>query len=764
MRKHLPLICLLPALLLVSCSTVKYVPDGRYLLDEVKVVSYDDYIEGLNMQEYVKQNPNSKWFNLIKLPLYTYSMSGRDTTRWMNRFLRRMGEAPVIYDESAQQRTRASLLQKMQSEGYLKANVGTRETTRNKRLNLYYFLNSGPRYTVDRVSRHIQDSALARLIGRADNASLLHVGMPFSTSLLNKERERITVLLKNAGYYKFSKDYITFAADTAYHSTKVGLTMNIAGYKSSAHEKGGPYPLYKFNQVYFLSNVGVRSDEAALKSCDTLSIPPYLVLHKEKLFLRPALLTGHTSLVPGETYSDRAVERTYRSFAALSALKYTNIRFEELPGEPLLNAYIQFERSLQRSVGVEVEGTNTAGDLGAAATLSFTDKNLFHGSESFTIKLRGAYEAISGLEGYTGDSYYEYGAEATLKFPGLIVPFASSRYNKRLAAVTSQIGLQFNSQERPEFERQVLSASWSYGWESGNRFTHKLDVLDVNYIHVPWISDTFKHDYLDSISNSILRYNYENMLITKFGYSMSYNTPLAAGGATRRTSVAVHTNIETSGNVLNLFSAVTGRSKDSEGQYTVFNIAFAQYVKGDLDVTTTFVIDRKNSLLFHLGVGAAYPYGNSTILPFEKRYFSGGANSLRGWSVRSLGPGSFKSSDRSIDFINQSGDFKLDFNLEYRTHLFWKINTAAFVDAGNIWTFRSYDEQPGGEFKMNRFYKEIAASYGLGIRLELGFFILRFDGGMKAVNPAYTGRDKYPLLHPSLSRDFALHFAVGYPF
>ena len=207
--------------------------------------------------------------------------------------------------------------------------------------------------------------------------------------------------------------------------------------------------------------------------------------------------------------------------------------------------------------------------------------------------------------------------------------------------------------------------------------------------------------------------------------------------------------------------------KNAMGQYEVFNIAYAQYVKADFDFTRNLLSKRtRDQLVFHFGLGIAYPYGNSTVLPFEKRYFSGGANSVRGWSVRSLGPGSYKDKDGRINFITQTGDLKLDVNLEYRSHLFWKFDGALFVDAGNIWTLRNYPDQPGGQFTWSGLLKDMAASYGLGLRLNFDYFILRFDLGMKAINPAFQTEDEahYPLIHPRLSRDLAFHFAVGLPF
>ena len=323
---------------------------------------------------------------------------------------------------------------------------------------------------------------------------------------------------------------------------------------------------------------------------------------------------------------------------------------------------------------------------------------------------------------------------------------------------TSELSFSYNLQNRPEFHRRVLSAGWRYRWQKPRSNTaYKWDALDLNFIHMPWISSTFKHDYLDSVSNrkAILRYNYEDLMIMRSGFGLTYNNGIHL----------VRANIETAGNLLSLIGAAADFKKNKEGQRTLFNIAFAQYVKGDFDYTRMMTIDEHNSIVMHAGLGIAYPYGNSDMLPFEKRYFSGGANSVRGWSVRGLGPGKFKGHDGAIDFINQTGDMKIDLNLEYRTHLFWKFNGAFFIDGGNIWTLRAYKDQPGGQFKINEFYKQIAVAYGLGIRLNFDYFILRFDMGMKAIDPAYeTRKEHYPAIHPDLGRDFSFHFAVGMPF
>ena len=418
----------------------------------------------------------------------------------------------------------------------------------------------------------------------------------------------------------------------------------------------------------------------------------------------------------------------------------------------------------KHSFSFEVEGTNTAGDLGAAASMSFTDRNLFRGSEQLTVKLRGAYESISNLPGYSGDTYIEYGLETNLDFPEFLAPFMSQELQRRSQA-TSRFSLKINAQRRPEFQKTIFSTGWSYMWGDAWQKSHQLDVVDLNYLVVPWISDHFRSEYLNQITSarSILKYNYEDLLITKLGYTFYYSSSRINAVDPFRFSVRV--GVETSGNMLSLLSEPLGFEKNDNNQYKVFGVAFAQYAKHDFSFTANWRLDRTNNLVAHLEWGVAVPYGNSTSLPFEKRYFSGGANSVRGWSVRELGPGTYHGDDKVIDYIKQSGDIKLGASVEYRSKLFWKVNGAAFVDAGNIWTIRDYVEQPGGVFGFDTFYKQIAVSYGLGLRFDFGVLVLRLDGGMKAYNPSGTTFYKrLPLVHPSMNRDFAFHLAVGYPF
>ena len=730
-------IFLLIAALMASCSVTKFVPDGEYLLDKVEVKS-DTKALGVNpseMRQYVRQRGNSRWFSAAKLPLATYSLSGRDTTKWINRFLRSIGEAPQIYDSASTRASMEMLQSQLQNMGYLRASVDVYNKIKGKKLVTTYLLHPRMPYFINKVDYEIRDSAIAVVLNLADSTHRgLKSGMMFNVANLDNERSRISRYLTNRGYYRFNKDFISYRADSVPGSHLINLTLVLDKYRS-ADETNLPHQVYTIGDVNFVS--GNPND----------SVIP----------LRQSVLRSNSFLESGALYASDNLQGTYNHFARLGAVRYTNIAFRERDFEPVLDCDIQVSTNKPSTISFQPEGTNTAGDLGAAVSVTYQNRNIFHGSENLSIVLRGAYEAIRGLEGYKNTNFMEYSAEARLSFPRFIAPLLSPSFRRRVNS-SSEVSLLYDLQNRPEFMRRVFSVAWRYKWNERNHHDrYQVDLLDLNYISMPWISDTFKKEYLDNTNsrNSILRYNYENLFIMKLGFGYVYNNGL----------YAIKANVETAGNLLNLASHAFNFHKNGDGQYTFLDIAYAQYVRGMFDYTRKFVFDYSNQLVFHFGFGIAYPYGNSTILPFEKRFFSGGANSVRGWSVRSLGPGKFIGTDGRIDFINQTGDMKLDLNLEYRANLFWKFGGALFIDAGNIWTLREYEDQPGGQFKMSEFWQQLAVSYGLGIRLNFDFFVVRFDMGMKAVNPAYENeKDHFPIVHPRLSRDFAFHFAVGLPF
>ena len=762
-RKYIYIV--VTALLLVGCSVSKFVPEGKYLLDEVHISSDNKEIKSSEMYSYVRQKPNSKWFSLVKLPMYIYCSSGKDSTKWINKILRKMGDAPRIYDARVAEETRMQILGAVQNKGYLGAQVYLEEKIKKNRLDTYYRISSGKPYIISSIDYNVEDYVIRDLLMNDSIHSGLKVGERFDVNQLEEERNKITQFLLNRGYYRFNKDYITFQADTVNGTYRIDLTMNIGLNNMPNSSETSLHRQYSIRNVNYLMDVDFSPNNGV--NLDTMPYGGINILYDKKLFLRPGVIDSHNRIVPGKLYSNRDVMSTYSSLSRLGILKYSNIRFvEHLENDSAyLDAFVSLSKNKNKMLSFQVEGTNSAGDLGAAASVTYTHRNLFKGSETFTIKVRGAYEAVTGLEGYANNNYTEYGVESSLDFPEFMFPFLTSDFKKRVNA-KSEVSIKYNWQIRPEFERTLASAAWSYRWNSGRRANHRLDVLDINYIYMPYRSNTFIEylNYMDEV-NPLLRYSYEDLFIVRLGYTYTYNS---AGVTTQQTakksSYSIRFNIEESGNLIYGFSKLIHKKPSDGESFRMGNISFAQYVKTDFDFAKNIMIDDRNSLVFHIATGVAIPYGNSKSLPFEKLYFSGGANSVRGWSVRSLGPGRYHGNSGSLDYVNHTGDIKLDLNVEYRTHLFWKLNGAAFIDAGNVWTLKSRYTDDTGQFAFNRFYKEIAVSYGLGVRFDLDFLILRFDGGMKAINPMESGADRFPVIRPDFSRDFAFHFAVGYPF
>lgn len=607
-------------LLTTACSTGKYVQEGEYILDKVAVVSDQSDYNAAPLSQYVRQKEKPKLFSLFRNPF---------------------SRKPVIYDTLQARLSCQDLMTAMQNEGYMNADVSLYTETKGKKLKATYLLHPGQPFLIGKVNYDIQDEGIQQLLhlDQTDNQQI-KPGMRFTVETLDNERKRIAGLLSDNGYFRFNKDFIHFTADTVMGRKDIALTLQLRKYKSNSNSPEVDHTRYLIRDVLFQSN------------------------DSDRIHLRKQVLLNATAIKAGRPYDASALQRTYNNFARLQAVKYTNIKFAEVPDTNLLDCHIQISTNKPSTISFQPEGTNTAGDLGAAASITYTNRNLFHGSEQLSIEFRGAYEAITGLEGYQDQNYTEFSVETKLVFPRFLAPFLSKSFRRRQTA-SSEWAVSWNFQNRPEFHRRVFSSAWRYRWsEPKHHLNYRFDLLDLNYVYMPWISSTFKRDYLDNAENrnAILRYNYEDIFIMKAGFTVSYTDGVDA----------VRANFESAGNLLNGVSKGFGFKTNSQGQHTLFNIAYAQYVKLDFDYTHLFLFDKRNALALHAGLGVAYPYGNSTVLPFEKRYFSGGANSVRGWSVRELGPGKFKGTDGRIDFINQTGDVKLDLNAEYRSSLFWK--------------------------------------------------------------------------------------------
>lgn len=755
--------------MLSSCASTKHVPQGELLLDKVNINIADPQpeVEASQLANYLRQNANHRVLGGLKLQLAFYNLSGKNPNNWFNRWIQRVGTPPVIYDSTLTVASADQLHMALSNRGFMKNTVTYRvdADSAKRKARVDYDITLGDPYYIRSISYDIQDGALSELILADTSRYDVRRGDLLNYNRLDKWRQDITERLRNKGYYAFNKEYITFLADTAAESLAVDLTLVT---RDPYHNDRLPYytehePFY-VRDVVFVTNYDPVEMHDGYSGQDTVMMAGGIKVYQgEEQYLRLDILDECNYIEPGALYNAEDVARTYRALGRLSVLKQVNIDVRpvgKVDGVLMVDAFVLLQPDKTQTVSASLEGSNSEGDLGFGVGLDYQHRNLFKGAEVFNAKAKVSYESISG--GLINNNYSEYFTELGLTFPKFMFPFLKRSFKRKIQASTT-FSLNFNYQARPEYTRVIAGGGWRYQWtERMRRMAHTLTLLDLSIISVPKLNEAYKERI-----NQLLLYSFQDHLIMRMGYNFyrtnKAETSVQQMGVFQRDVFTIRANAETAGNVLNALSHITGQKAGADGSYKAMGIRYSQYVKADADYAFTHYLDRRQSIAFHVGAGIAVPYGNSEVLPFEKRFYSGGANSVRGWGVRTLGPGSFASNNDFSNFIFQCGDIRFDVNLEYRAKLFWVVELGLFLDAGNIWTIKDYEDQPGGVFKFNKFYEQIALAYGAGIRLDFKYFLVRVDMGMKAHDPA-SGQEHWPLLHPKFNRDSEFHFSVGYPF
>jgi len=753
-----------------ACNTTKNIPEGQYLLDAIEI-KHDTKNATSDLEDYVRQQPNTSLPLIGKVRLGIYNIAGQDSS-WINRTIRNIGQAPVIYNPSLTQQSKNQLVKQLQNQGYLNAEADTllKEDKSGKKMKVTYVLNGGTPYTIRDYNYTISDTTIARIMNKVPSARLLNKGDFYDMDMLEEERLRVNEIMRNVGYYDFSKEFVYFKVDSTLNSHQVNLFMDVYPKPDSL-----PYRRYKINDVTVIS--GLRSTDFSggqggrintnqwfFRRADTTEYRGIKIIRGRNNFLRNSAIVRNNFLRKGSYYSDLAVDWTYQSYSRMGAIKQANIAIApSAKDSTLLDATIVLMPANVHWFKAALDGTNSAGDLGVAPSVSYQHQNLLNGGEVLNIRLKGAYEFVPGnkKDNVLTENYYEYGVETSLTFPMFLFPWLKKSWREQpMSSTKFTVGL--NNQHRKQYTRQFFNLGVNYSWMSKRgRLSHGLDLLDVNYIRMPWVEAEFDSTYLQNPNNPLLRESYRDQLVTRTAYSFTLTNGRRVSPL--HPTYTLRGSIEVSGALPRLVTSINRAKEDDLGQKKILGVAYAEYVKGTIEYARTFFFSKRHSLAYRAGLGLAHPYGNSTVLPFERRFFSGGANSVRGWSTRTLGPGSYRRADGSTsDFVNQTGDMKLDLNIENRMKLTSMFEFAQFIDAGNIWTLKNYDSQPGGQFSFKEFYKEIAVAYGVGLRLDLNFLLIRFDVGLRAYDPGEDSK-KFVMFKPR-RKYTAFHFGIGYPF
>ena len=759
-----PLVILFIGILFTSCNPTKYVPDDRYLLNRVNVVVDKKSINKDELKSYIRQKANKRILG-ARFHLGLYDLSNINKKTGINKYLRKIGEEPEIWDQYATNRSLKQLRLYLLKKGYFDSEVYDSLLFKKRKVNVTYYVKSNKPYIFRNLRYDISDTALNSLVMSDTINSLIKRNKIYDEDVLTNEIVRLEYLIRDRGYYSFSRDYMNYLADSSLNH-KVDLTLVIRS--NELKLDNGIKIKLPFRQKKISNVTVITESEQDLPVSDSLNKIRQdtfvfngikFVYHKNS-WVKPNVILQQNYITPGSLYRISNVEETKRHLSSLNVFGLVGLQFNELPGNDTarykeLDCKIRLSPLNIQSYSIEAEGTNSSGNLGGALNLVYQHKSLFGNAEILGVKLRGALESVR-LRDSTLKNTVEYGIETTISTPKFLLPINSIKFIKKYNPKTN-ISFSYNYKERPGFTHKVANVSFGYIWKQGKYVTHVINPIDLNYVKLLNPDSTF---IAPIKNNPYLRYSYSNHLVSVTSYSWIYNNQ----NIKKTTDFKyIRLNVEPAGNLLSLINSLAGVKK-TDNYYTLFGNRFSQYFKTDLDYRYYHIVTPTSKMAYRFYSGVAIPYGNDIAIPFEKQYFSGGPNSIRGWQVASLGPGSYRDTTTGKYKYN-TGDIKLEANIEFRFKLFWIVEGALFTDVGNIWSISKSDLRNGVLFKWNKFYKDLAVGSGLGLRFNFSFFIFRTDLGVKMRNPANDIGKRWIFSGGSpTTKDLALNIAIAYPF
>ena len=775
----LPKLLLLVGVILTaaSCNPTKYVPGGEMLLrrSELQVKGEEmplpATVDKSALKPYIRQQPNKKIFG-VRFYLGLYNLSDIEKERWPHGWLRRIGEEPVIFDAGAAERSAGQLESYLKTKGFFNAGVADSIRSKGKEAEVIYMIEPGLPYTIRDIKYDIQDTLLRSLVLMDTVNCLIERGMIYDVDLLQKERKRLERFVRNIGFYTFSTENIYFRIDSALMNHQV-IVNYVVTPRSTTDSRGRPtyanHRMYRVRDVYvypsFDPRLALTEGERYAMSFDTTFYRGiYFIEPPGRTMVKHEVITQSMYVLPGTLFSVTNAEQTEAHLSDLKNHRLENITYSdagsltwERRDEGLLDCVIQLTPMQRQSFSIELEGTHSGGNLGGAVNLVYQNKSLFRGAELFSMKLKGAYETLTeNVKGFKNTE--QYGIEASLRLPKFLSPFQGGENFIRKHDPGTVIQAGFNYQKLPIYARSVANISLGYNW-SGNKFTRfNLNPLSFNVVKLHYVDPEFQA-VIDEMS--YLAYSYRDVTIMGGRFDFVFNNQIIKKS---RDYWNIRLGLDAAGNLLNLGYKAVGAGQQEDGTYHLFRQPFAQFLKGEADASYHFRINEQSSFVCRFFAGVGWPYGNSEVMPFEEQYFGGGANDIRAWVVRALGPGSYVITESP--FINQTADMKLVANAEYRFKLFWILEGALFLDAGNIWTVRQDADRPGSQFRLSTFTDEIAVGTGFGLRFDFKFLLLRTDLGLKLRDPQYSDGSKWiPVTRPFSARDdVSIVIGIGYPF
>ena len=782
--------------LLSACSMTKNIPEDDQLFTGLKRIVYADYQKdsfeahrAATMEEIeaaLATEPNGSLFgsSYFSMPwswhLWVYNHYAKKNSHFARWMTKSFGKPPVLMSQ-VNPALRASVARSiLKNNGFFRGNV-TYETITNrnpKKAKIAYTVTMDSLYTLDSVAYLGFPADIRRLIDSTANEQYIKPGFPFSVSALDNERSRLGILLRNNGYYYYNPSYASYLADTFAVANQAQLRLQLAdGVPEEALRK---WSIGKVD-VQFRRSFRERLTDSIQRRQLTIHY------NGKRSPIVPRVVLRNLRLRSRQSYSYEKYMESVSNINATGVFSSVDFQFTPRPDADSLDLQLNcvFDKPYDFYFEANAIG-RTSGRYGPEARVGFTRRNAFRGAEKLDLNLHGAYEWQSG--GGNDMNSYQYGFDASLEFPRIIAPFYNSDRVRRgkdgrpkrrrfFSTPISYAKVSTDIVRRPQYYKMhIVAGEWTYRWQSASTLRHEFSPLTLKYQYMNSHTERF-----DSIigMNPYLLATMEDYFVPKMRYSFTYTSP-----ASKRNPLRWETTIEEAGNILSLFDRLNGHSFN-EKEKLLFKTPYSQFVRLETDLTKTWALGLHSQLVGHVNGGIIYSYGNSEEPPFSETFYAGGANSIRSFGVRRIGPGAFNGSklDRQSAFLMQNGDIKLVANLEYRTRLFGNLNGAIFLDAGNVWNLKQVlfetdedDEEEvkfmadifnvlfaNTQFKPAKILKQAALGTGIGLRYDLGFLVIRIDWGLALHCPYDTGRKGY--FNVRRFRDAqTLHFAIGYPF
>lgn len=775
--------------LCASCSVTRKIPEGQYLVQKVKIeedksTPRKERIRAAELERYVRQSPNKRFLGL-NLGVWIYEQANPEKQNWWNNWKRKIGKEPVLLDMDLTERSAKNLKVYMDSKGFLssRATFEVDTVSRRKRAFITYRTQQRRPYRIDSISYDFRDKFLEQIILPDTAHTLIRSGEIFDITMLDAERQRITDYLKQRGYYNFSVNNIEYIADTLAGDHLVDLKVVIKQYLTGYNARGEAvmdnHTVYRIDQINIFPNYDptiARTDPDFRNRLDTLYYRGLNVIYEGKPNLRPAVLRQAVPFYPNYVYNADQVTRTYTDLMSLGYFRSTKVAFVERPRdvdvtnivtyvgrsadsaqtrytqEGYLQCDILCTPALKQSFKIELEGSTTSSFYGLTATIGYQNRNIFRGAEAFDIAFTGGYEFMKTPDSRKRNAT-EFGVSTGLTFPRFFLPFRTRRY-RSVNQPKTKLEFSINFQDRPFYRRTLSSLGLTYMWTNARYSSFSLRPIDINVVDMGYLDDAF----LDGSQNEYLKESFKTSFIAGLNFGFVYNNQLKHLGGN---ATLIRYNLETAGNLIDGLEHLFSKPAAGADYYHIFGIRYSQYVRTDLSVSRKIMLGEKVALAGRIYAGVAWPYGNSDAMPFDRLFYAGGSNGMRGWAPRTLGPGA---TPRKTDaqYPMQLGDLKLEANLELRFPIWGIMHGATFFDAGNVWYMNSKRYDADAIFHIRNFYKELGFNTGFGLRLDIKFAVLRLDWGVQLYNPGDPAGERW--IHNFKWKNMALNFGVGYPF